>query len=65
MPVEECARLIVDGMRARRREVVMTTRGRIGLWLKMLAPGLVDRMARAALAKSPDAGTQDSSRRPS
>ncbi|HQR20505.1 MAG TPA: SDR family oxidoreductase, partial [Burkholderiaceae bacterium] len=65
MPVDECARLIVDGMRARRREVVMTARGRIGLWLKMLAPGLVDRMARAALANSPDAGTQDSSRRPS
>ncbi len=27
MPVEECARLIVDGMRRRRREVVMTREG--------------------------------------
>ncbi len=53
MPVDECARLIADGMRARRREVVMGARGRIGLWLKLVAPTFVDRMARAALAKHP------------
>ena len=52
MPVDECARLIVDGMRRRRREVVMTARARIGLWLKLLAPSKVDAMARAALAKN-------------
>jgi short-subunit dehydrogenase len=51
MAVEQCARLIVAGMRARRREVVMTARGRAGLWLKLVAPALVDRMARAALAR--------------
>ena len=65
MPVDECARLIVEGMRARRREVVMGARSRIGLWLKLLAPGVVDRMARAALAGSPHAGTQKSSGRTS
>jgi short-subunit dehydrogenase len=54
MPVAECARLIVDGMRARRREVVMTAKGRIGLWLKMIAPARVDAMARAALARQHD-----------
>ncbi len=53
MPVEECARLIIDGIRGRRREVVMTLRGRVGLWLKLIAPGVVDRIARAALAKRP------------
>jgi hypothetical protein len=42
-------------MRARRREVVMTTRARIGLWLKMFAPARVDRMARAALARPGEA----------
>lgn len=52
MPVDVCARRIVAAMRKRKRELVMTPRGRIGLWLKLLAPGLVDRMARAALAKS-------------
>ena len=51
MSVEECARLIVDGMRQRRREVVMTAKARIGLWLKLIAPSQVDRMARAALAR--------------
>ena len=49
MPVEECARLILDGMHARRREVVMTAKGKIGRVLKLLAPGVVERMALAAL----------------
>ena len=52
MPVDECARLIIEGMRRRRREVVMTARARVGLWLKLLAPSKVDAMARAALAKN-------------
>jgi hypothetical protein len=29
----------------------MTTKAKIGLWLKMLAPRLADNMARAALKK--------------
>jgi short-subunit dehydrogenase len=52
MPVDECARQIVAAMRARRRELVMTAKGKIGLWLKLIAPRLVDNMARAALAKT-------------
>lgn len=51
MPVDECARQIVAAMRARRREWVMTPRARIGLWLKLAAPRLVDRMARNALRR--------------
>jgi short-subunit dehydrogenase len=53
MPVQECARQIVRAMRKRRRELVMTPKGKLGMWLKLLAPGLVDRMARAALAHKP------------
>jgi short-subunit dehydrogenase len=49
MPVDQCARLIIDGMRHRRREVVMSLRERVGLWLKLISPATVDRMARAAL----------------
>jgi len=49
MTVEECARLIVDGMEARRREVVMTAKGKLGRLLKLLAPGVVEKMALAAL----------------
>ena len=49
MPVEQCARLIVDGMNARKREVVMTTKGKIGRFLKLLAPGMIENMALAAV----------------
>ncbi|MYM40997.1 SDR family oxidoreductase [Duganella qianjiadongensis] len=51
MPVEQCARLIIDGMEARRREVVMSAKGKLGRWLKLIAPGLVERMALAAVKK--------------
>ena len=49
MSVEECARLIVEGMERRQREVVMTAKGKLGRFLKLLAPGVVDDMALAAL----------------
>ncbi|MDI1275756.1 SDR family oxidoreductase [Polaromonas sp.] len=49
MSVETCARLILDGMDKRTREVVMTTKGKLGRWLKLLAPGAVESMALAAL----------------
>lgn len=51
MPVDECARQILAAMRGRRRQLVMTRRARLGLWLQLIAPRLVDRMSRAALAK--------------
>jgi short-subunit dehydrogenase len=50
MPVDLCARLILEGMEARQREVVMTARGKLGRWLKLVAPGLIENMALAALA---------------
>jgi short-subunit dehydrogenase len=50
MPVTECARRIIEGMRRRQREVLMTPRDRIGVWLRLIAPSVVDRMAKAALA---------------
>jgi short-subunit dehydrogenase len=51
MGVEECAGRIVRAIERREREVVMTARGKIGLWLKLLAPGLVDRIARRAIER--------------
>ncbi len=51
MPVEECVRLIVRAMAERRREEVMTTRGKLGLWIKLIAPGLVDQIARQTAAE--------------
>lgn len=49
MSVQECARLILHGMARRDREVVMTAQGRLGRWLKLLAPATVESMALAAL----------------
>jgi len=51
MAPEECARITVAAAAARKREVVMTARGKIGLWLKLAAPGLVDRLARRAMER--------------
>jgi short-subunit dehydrogenase len=49
MSVQECARLIVEGTQARRRDIVMGVRAKLGRWLKLVAPGVVDRMALKAL----------------
>jgi short-subunit dehydrogenase len=51
MPVEECARQILEATHARKRELVMTLQGRIGQWLKLAFPGLVDRMVLRAVKK--------------
>ena len=51
MSVEDCARRIVKAIEGREREVVMTARGKMGLWLKLFAPSLVDRIARRAIEK--------------
>jgi short-subunit dehydrogenase len=49
MGVEECARIIVKAIETRKREVIMTARGKIGLWLKLIAPSLIDRIAKRAI----------------
>jgi short-subunit dehydrogenase len=51
MTAEECARLIVRAMAKRKRLLVMTLKGRLGRFLKLVAPGLVDRLAAAAVRK--------------
>jgi hypothetical protein len=51
MSVEACAARIVRAIGRREREVVMTARGKMGLWLRLVAPGLVDRLARRAIER--------------
>jgi NAD(P)-dependent dehydrogenase (short-subunit alcohol dehydrogenase family) len=51
MTTEMCAKQIIRAAALRKRELIMTGRGKIGLWLKLIAPGLVDRMARSAAAQ--------------
>jgi short-subunit dehydrogenase len=50
MTVETCAHLILRATEQRKREVVMTWRGKLGVWLKLITPGLVDHMARKAIS---------------
>ncbi len=46
MTADECAGIIIDAVGKRKRDVVMTTKGKIGLWLKLVAPKLVDNIAK-------------------
>ena len=45
-----CVRLIVQAMAARKREEVMTLKGKLGQWLRLVAPQIVDSLARKAVA---------------
>lgn len=49
MTAEQCAARIVRAIRKRERLVVMTARGRLGRWLKLIAPSLIDRIAARAI----------------
>ena len=51
MTSEEAARLTLEGAAARKRQVVMSTRSRFGQWLKLIAPGKVDQIAKRAIEK--------------
>ena len=49
MPVEVCARQIIRATASRKREVVMTLQGKFGLWMRLIAPGVVDRIVRKSM----------------
>ncbi|HEX6750612.1 MAG TPA: SDR family oxidoreductase [Longimicrobium sp.] len=51
MSAEECARQIIDAAARRKRDVIMTLRGKIGAKLKLISPTLVDRIAKKAIAQ--------------
>lgn len=51
MTAEVCARRILAAAASRKREIIMSRRGRIGQWVKLLAPGLIDRVARRAISR--------------
>lgn len=52
MSVEQCAAEAIAGMRARKREVIMTTQGRLRMKIKAFAPQYIDRLALKALARN-------------
>ena len=49
MSLEECTDLIVRAIDRRQREVIMTAKAKLGMWLKLIVPGLVDRIAERAV----------------
>jgi short-subunit dehydrogenase len=49
MSVEECVAQILRAIERREREVVMTAKAKVGMFLKLIAPGLVDRIALKAV----------------
>jgi short-subunit dehydrogenase len=51
MTVERCVELTINAMIQRKRELIMSMRGKVGLWLKLIAPKLVDNIARNAIQK--------------
>jgi NAD(P)-dependent dehydrogenase (short-subunit alcohol dehydrogenase family) len=51
MSAEACAGKILRAAALRRRETVMTPRGKLGLWMKLIAPSLVDRTASRAISR--------------
>jgi short-subunit dehydrogenase len=49
MTAEACAARIARAIERRERLVLMSARGKLGRWLKLLAPSLVDRLAARAI----------------
>jgi short-subunit dehydrogenase len=50
MTANRCAQIILKAARRRKREVLMGT-GRMGVWLKLIAPNLVDKMVVEAVLR--------------
>jgi len=49
--VDDCARRIIQAAARREREVVMARRAKLGMFLKVFAPGQIDRMAAKGIAR--------------
>lgn len=55
MSAEECAAIIVKGIRKRKREIIMTlVEGKISVFLSKWWPSLLDKLAYNHMAKEPD-----------
>ncbi|HET8572453.1 MAG TPA: SDR family oxidoreductase [Edaphocola sp.] len=54
MSAGTCAQIIFDGMRKRKRTIVMTTQGKATVWLNKLFPGWMDKMVFNHFAKEPN-----------
>ena len=50
MSAADCAAIMVDGMERRKRLVITSLRGKVGRWLKVIAPRAMDGVAKRAIA---------------
>jgi short-subunit dehydrogenase len=51
LSAEACARRILAAARRRRRLAILSARGRVGRWVRLVAPGWIDRIAARAIAR--------------
>lgn len=51
MQVEDAANIILKAVANRKREEILSTRGKLAMWLKLIAPGLIDRLAGRAVER--------------
>ncbi len=51
MTAEECAARIVSAIERRKRLLILSARGRLGRWLKLIAPSFIDRIAARAIRR--------------
>jgi short-subunit dehydrogenase len=49
MSAQECAAIIVDAMEKRKRLVIGSTRGKLGRWIRLIAPKVMDNVAKKAI----------------
>lgn len=49
LTAEACATRIADATERRRRLVITSLRGKLGRWVRLVAPGFIDRLARRAI----------------
>lgn len=54
MSAEECAEHILKAVKKRKRELILTTQGKLTVWLNKLFPALTDRLVYNTLAKEKD-----------
>ncbi|HTN47659.1 MAG TPA: SDR family oxidoreductase [Flavipsychrobacter sp.] len=58
MSAETSARIMMDGIEQRKRNIVMTAQGKITVWLNKLLPGLADRLVYKHFLKEPGSPLQ-------
>ncbi len=51
MTAEACVRILLKAAARRQRRVLMSSRSKVLIWVKLIAPGLVDRIARRAIER--------------